>query len=220
MTIHYHGTPITPRAVLQTLSGKFFCVRYGRHEDVKICHLIGQGVLIDNGAFPAWRSGAPVDWPGFYRWVEPWLEYKTTWAIIPDVIDGSEEANDALIKQWPYGTRGAPVWHMHEPIPRLVRLTKQWPRVCIGSSSQYKTLRSPIWHNRMIEAMNAICGDGPAPVWLHMLRGMAMAGSIYPFASLDSTDIARNHNRPQNVALDMARRWDSAQCPARWIRQP
>jgi len=35
----------------------------------------------------------------------------------------------------------------------------------------------------------------------------------WPFASVDSTDIARNHNRPQNRIDHMAERWDRMQCP-------
>jgi len=63
--------------------------------------------------------------------------------------------------------------------------------------------------------------DNSPPVWLHMLRGMALAGSEYPFASVDSTDIARNHNRPQNTVRGMADRWDARQCPGRWrVRYP
>jgi len=53
-----------------------------------------------------------------------------------------------------------------------------------------------------------------------MLRGMSLAGSSYPFASLDSTDIARNHNRPHNRPKLMAERWDAQQCPAKWAKQP
>ena len=67
--------------------------------------------------------------------------------------------------------------------------------------------------------MNALCEGGYVPAWLHMLRGMALAGSQYPFASLDSTDVARNHNRPQNAAANMAAKWDAQQCPARWERR-
>lgn len=51
-----------------------------------------------------------------------------------------------------------------------------------------------------------------------MLRGMSLAGSHYPFASLDSTDVARNHHLPQHTALKIADRWDGIQCPARWQR--
>ena len=49
--IHYHGTPITPIEVLYTLAGRHFCVSHMRPEDVQRCHNIGQGVMLDNGAF-------------------------------------------------------------------------------------------------------------------------------------------------------------------------
>jgi hypothetical protein len=220
VTIHYHGTPITPRRVLDTLAGRHFCVSYAAPGDVEYVHKIGQSVMLDNGAFSAWTAGRPVDWDGYYRWSERWLAYHTTWAVIPDVIDGDEAANDALVAAWPHGGRGAPVWHMHESIDRLVRLAATWPRVCIGSSAQYRVVGSPIWHDRMTEAMNAVCGDGPPPCWLHMLRGLSLAGSHYPFASLDSTDVARNHHLPSKSADKMVARWDSQQCPAVWTRRP
>ncbi len=157
-------------------------------------------------------------WDGFYEWAEPWLDYPTTWVVIPDVIDGDEEANDKLLVQWFQRRlpKGAPVWHMHESIDRLKRLCHGYERVCIGSSGTYSVVGSASWHRRMTEAMNALCGSGPVPVWLHMLRGMSLSGDIYPFASVDSSDIARNHNRDRNTARVMADRWDGVQCPARW----
>lgn len=220
MTIHYHGTPISPRSVLDTLAGRHFCVSFAAQQDIKYCHDIGQSVMLDNGAFTVWKQERSVNWAAYYEFAEQWLEYQTTWAVIPDVIDGTEEANDRLIEQWPHGVRGAPVWHMHESIGRLLRLAEKWPRVCIGSSKEYAAVGDRHWHNRMIEAMNELCGNGPAPVWLHMLRGMSLAGSRYPFASVDSTDIGRNHNRPQNTAAKMAALWDAQQCRARWTVEP
>lgn len=109
---------------------------------------------------------------------------------------------------------------MHESVGRLLRLAERWPRVCIGSSGEYATVGTVRWHARMVHAMNQLCGDGPAPVWLHMLRGMSLAGRHYPFASVDSTDIARNHNRAHNSAAEMARMWDAQQCAPRWHRRP
>jgi hypothetical protein len=216
MTIHYHGTPITPNAILQELAGRSFCVSYFRPDQVEWCHRNGQSVMLDNGAFSAWNSCADVDWTGFYEWADRWLAYRTSWAVIPDVLAGGEAENDQLIEQWPHGQRGAPVWHMHESIDRLKRLCDQWERVCIGSSAEFRVVGSDAWHRRMSEAMNAICRTGRVPTWLHMLRGMAAARWGYPFASVDSTDIARNHNRPQNTARSMADIWDSVQCPAKW----
>lgn len=222
--IHYHGTPITPKEVLGQMVGRSFCVSYMARQQVETCHEIGQSVMLDNGAFSAWKSGKATDWPGYYAWAERWLEYPTTWAVIPDVVEGDEAANDALVAEWPFGDRGAPVWHMHESIERLLTLAERWPRVCVGSSAEYATVGNARWRHRMDAALNALCGgSGPVPVWLHMLRGMSLAGSEYPFASVDSTDIAFNHFRARNAraegvdhALEMALRWDGKQCPSRW----
>jgi hypothetical protein len=216
--IHYHGTPITPGSVLAELAGRNFCVRYGKDQNLEWCHRHGQSVMLDNGAFSFWRQGTETDWEGYYDWAEPWLDYQTTWAVIPDVIEGSEEENDLLLAKWFKRRlpRGAPVWHLHESVERFQRLCVGYERVCIGSSEQYATLGTPQWHRRMEEAFNRICGNGPPPIWLHMLRGMALSAGPYPFASVDSTDIARNHNRPQNSARKMADRWDSIQPPSRW----
>lgn len=217
MTLHYHGLPITPLTALQDLAGCCFCVSYAAPDQVARAHELGQSVMLDNGAFSFWRTGKATDWQGFYAWAEPWLEYPTTWAVIPDIIDGTEGDNDRLLGEWAQTglPKGAPVWHMHESFERLERLCVGYERVCIGSSGQYATLDSPSWRRRMDQAMNVACRDRTP--WLHMLRGMAFSGSHYPFASVDSTDIARNHNRPWNTPVAMARRWDARQNPAHWV---
>lgn len=218
MALHYHGLPCTPLSALHELAGRCFCVSYAHPEQVRRAHDLGQSVMLDNGAFSFWTKQKATDWDAYMDWAEPWLDYPTTWAVIPDVIDGTEEDNDLLLVQWFKRRlpRGAPVWHLHESIDRLKRLAHAYPRVCLGSSGQYAQVGSPAWHRRMEAAMNALCGSGPVPVWLHMLRGMSLAGSQYPFASFDSTDIARNHNRPQNTPARMAARWDAMQNPACW----
>lgn len=222
--MHYHGTPLTPRTVLHELAGRCFCVRYQRHQDIEACHEIGQSVMLDNGAFSFWKLGHDTDWPGYYRWCERWLEHWSTWAVIPDVIDGDETANDKLLTQWPFGDRGAPVWHMHETLRRLAQLTHEWPLVCVGSSGEYAELGTPRWERRMAEAMDVACDpDGVPRTRLHMLRGLAFAGGPYPFYSADSTNVARNHagtngGRARKSALRMAAEIDARQTPARWHR--
>ena len=122
MTIHYHGTPISPRRVLYELAGRSFCASFAAPDDVAVCHQIGQSVMLDNGAFSAWRAGKPTDWPGYYRWCEQWLDCWTTWAVIPDVIGGGPEENDKLLLQWPHAERVAPVWHTDEALGRLAQI--------------------------------------------------------------------------------------------------
>ena len=212
--IHYHGTPITPVETLLTLAGKCFCVSHAHPADVARVHSIGQSVLLDNGAFSKFKSGKPTDWNAYYAWCDKWLDYPTTWAIIPDVIDEGSQAQDALIREWPHGQRGAPVWHMDEPIDRLLRLTDTWPRVCIGSTGEYWVVLSPAWERRMDDAWEEVAKRHKRLPWLHMLRGMQLSGKRWPFASVDSTDVAQNHHRPHNSAKAMAERWDALQCPA------
>ena len=109
MMIHYHGTPITPVAALYQLRGRHFCVSFANPQDVARCHDIGQSVMLDNGAFSLWKSGKPTNWAAFYAWCERWLAYPTSWAVIPDEIDAGSQAQDALIRDWPFKHRGAPV---------------------------------------------------------------------------------------------------------------
>lgn len=218
--MHYHGTPITPMAALYELAGRHFCVSFYRPDQVRVCHEIGQSVMLDNGAFSAFTKGQPVtDWSAYYAWSDRWLDYPTTWAVIPDVIDAGSQEQDVLLKEWPHGQRGAPVWHMDEPIDRLLRLCDEWPRVCIGSTAEYWKILSPDWCQRMDEAWNALASRHSRWPWVHMLRGMQLSGDRWPFASVDSTDIAQNHNRPQNTPRRMADRWDAAQCAASWSAQ-
>ncbi|CAB4894495.1 unannotated protein [freshwater metagenome] len=223
--MHYHGTPITPRSALYELAGRCFCVSFADPRDVDVCHEIGQSVMLDNGAFGAWTRGQRTDWPAYYEWSARWLDVPTTWAVIPDVIDGDEDANDQLIDEWPHGRRGAPVWHMHETLDRLARLVATWPLVCIGSSAMYAKLGTGPWTRRMAETMDVACDERGVPrTRLHMLRGLALSDGPYPFFSADSTNVARNHaaipsrGKAATSPGAMAARIDALQPARRWAR--
>lgn len=72
-------------------------------------------------------------------------EIGQTWAVIPDVIDGDEDANNALLVSWSLRglPKGAPVWHLHESLDRLQRLAAGYERVCFGSSGSYAQIGTP-----------------------------------------------------------------------------
>lgn len=231
MTIAYHGTPLTPNDLLLGLRGRHFCVSFYRPDQVETVHRIGQSVLIDNGAFSAWRKGLILDaayWERYYEFCRQWLVCPTTWGIIPDVIDAGSQEQDALIREWPgeLRDRAAPVYHMGEPVDRLLRLVDEWPRVCIGSTDEYAVVRSAAWTARMDDLWDAVARRRRFTPWLHMLRGMQLLNPDcpWPFASVDSTDLARNHNRLKKhgeryvwALKQKADRWDAAQCPPSWI---
>jgi hypothetical protein len=218
--IHYHGTPISPVEAFLDVRGCNFCVSHAAPQDVTRAHQLGQSVMLDNGAFSKWKSKKETNWQAYYEWSDRWLDYPTTWAVIPDEIDAGSQMQDALIREWPHGERGAPVWHMDEPIDRLLRLTDDWPRVCVGSTDRYAVVLSDAWKGRMEEAWDEVSKRHRRLPWLHMLRGMQLSGGPYPFASVDSTDIAQNHHRPQNSPRKMAIKWDALQTPAKWVIDP
>ena len=222
MTLHYHGTPITPIDVLYSLAGRHFCVSHARPEQVARAHEIGQSVMLDNGAFSKWKRGYETNWASYYAWTDRWLHTPSTWAVIPDEIDAGSQQQDALIREWPHGRQqAAPVWHMDEPTHRLLRLCEEgWERVCIGSTAEYADVLSPPWQRRMDEAFNMLALTFGRLPRLHMLRGMQLSGRRWPFYSVDSTDVAQNHNRPQNTARAMADRWDAMQCLGPWAARP
>jgi hypothetical protein len=219
--MHYHGTPITPRTVLHTLAGKNFCVSYSAPNDIKECHRIGQSVMLDNGAFSVWKRGITVDWDKWAEWVKPWLAYRTTWAILPDSIRSGGRESDLLVSRYAWELSGCgrvmPVWHLHERLERLSRLTDQFGWVAFGSSGTYSVVGTDAWTRRVDSAFNTLVNEFGIVPWVHMLRGMALSEWHYPFASVDSTDVARNHYLEHNNAREMADRWDAQQCPATWV---
>ena len=117
--LHYHGTPITPRAQLQRMAGRMFCVSYAAPQDLATCLRIGQSVMLDNGAFSTFTRGAAFDRDGFYAWIEPHLAHPH-WAVVPDEIGGTVEQQRAMVSTWPHRREyGAPVWHLGLPLEYL-----------------------------------------------------------------------------------------------------
>ena len=237
---HYHGLPITPAtAAVRAISGGCAFVSLPNSDQLSIALDCASSIALDNGAFPAWRSGRPVeDWEPYYEWVAELHRYPVfDFAVIPDVIDGDEKANDALLNEWPWRLTaphvGAPVWHLHESLERLDRLVSQWPRICLGSSGEFAQIGTPRWWTKMAEAMDIICDRSGRPASkIHGLRMLDPAiFTRFPFASADSTNIGRNigidsawrgtYTPPTKEARAaiMRERIESQQSPIFWERR-
>jgi hypothetical protein len=213
--IHYHGTPFTPNAMRDRMQGKFLCVSFARPDNAKWAMDHAQGILWDNGAYSLYTRGEKVDWAKYYKWLEPLLGHPH-WAIVPDSIDGTVEEQRELVAAWPFRRElSAPVWHMAEPIDYLLELSDDWPRLCFGSSGAYWQVGSEAWCRRADEAFNALARRGPLP-WVHLLRGLNMAGDYWPFASADSAHIARKYHEYRMCPERMARIVDGRQSPIHW----
>tara|TARA_R110000744_G_scaffold25067_1_gene62314 strand:- start:43 stop:729 length:687 start_codon:yes stop_codon:yes gene_type:complete len=219
--IHYHGTPITPRAKLHELAGKHFCVPFSDGRDAETCVKIGQSVMFDNGAFSAYTRGETYDSEAFCDWVMQYLK-PPHWAVIPDVIGGSEKQNMALAEACTISPKLCkPVWHLNESLEQLRELARQWPGVCFGSAGEYWNVGTAAWANRTNEAFNFLLaefGENDMP-WVHMLRGLNQSGRDWPFASADSCNVALHHSEKKCIRA-FADRIDSVQCPLTWKPKP
>lgn len=196
--IHYHGSPMSGPTVGKERfwAGRHALVPFPRPDDMSVITEVCQSFVLDNGAFSVWRKGGTLDEEGYFKWVDTWHKHPSfDWALIPDVIaGGDEEQNDRMLERWPAHLRGVPVWHVHESIERLQRLTAAYDTVALGSSGEFSHPGSHIWWGRMGEVLDTICdADGRPPARLHGLRMLSpRVFTRLPLASADSTNAAAN----------------------------
>lgn len=196
--IHYHGSPIsgTKDEAARFLNGRHSFVSYAHPNQLDLAMECCQSFALDNGAFSAWQKGVAFDFSGYSKWVDDIKHHPAfDFAVIPDIIDGSEKENDKLLKEWNIKKAlSAPVWHMHESFERLKRLASEYTRICIGSSGEFSEVGSGLWLNRINMAFRQICNDKKQIITkVHGLR-MLNPGVFtkFPFASADSTNVGQN----------------------------
>lgn len=216
----FHGTPITPRWLLdEALSGNKhrFLVNHFTPTDDQWCDENSLEWVGDNGVFPLWQDakrqakakGERFDgvvytqerYDSFVDWSRRWClegSGRCKWVAIPDPIGTATQELDAFLRMWPKDLKdhGVPVYHLDEPIDRALMLLRNFGRMCVGAVGEYEVIPSPAFCERMDELFNAIQDAfGHIPP-VHMFRGLQLLKPEFdwPFTSADSTDRARNHN--------------------------
>jgi hypothetical protein len=201
-----HGLPITPKHLLEQLAGESFCVSFAAPAQLeRAIELVDpEGMLmLDNGAFSTWRSGrGRVDREAFFSWAnDAQARCPVAVAVIPDVIEGSENEN------WleaAYAVRGELsafperlmfVWHMNDSIEQLVRASRLFNFVAIGSCAEYdiqknrKAFLARLRHaSAAIDYVEQAYGRRP---WIHLMRANGVIAETIRFDSSDSSNIAR-----------------------------
>jgi len=230
--IHYHGTPLggSYDRMDKFCRGRNFLIPFPRPDDLSIVADLCQSFIFDNGAFSYWKKGTPVkDWSDYYSWVKEWCRHpRFNFAIIPDVIGGTEEENNELFVEWFKRAKidldeekefngnwveGAPVWHFSESLERLRYLMQHANVVCIANDDYERWIRGgENYHQRIEEAMSVLCDSSGRP--RRKIHGLAMlSNSIverYPFYSADSSYAA------QSSRLDS--RFGMYKPPSNWMR--
>lgn len=230
--IKYHGTPVTPKEVFyKALTGRNSLVSFANQQDLHKSFEVCDKVILDNGAFTTWQQIKKgkinnikwvKHWDNYYDWISKLTNRE--FYFIPDVIDGTEEENDALLKDNPYSD-GVPIWHINESIDRLKRLANDYDYIAFGSAGEFSELGTLKWHCKMDEAMRAICDEyGKPKIKIHMLRCLnPKIFTKYPFYSEDSTNLAQNHSLYNtikgNKKLNITPSNDGWKVVMRWIEK-
>ena len=218
-----HGTPITPRHLLETLAGESFCVSFADPRDLDRCiELVGddQILILDNGAFSIWQAkmkgrklpkrlqfDTPADYrEAFWRWAnEAQDRCPQAVAVIPDVIEGSERDN-LLELSWAlrecmadYPERTMAIWHLDDSIDQLTTMAQVCNFIGMGSCAEFDVQgNKAVYMDRMRHASAAIDYVEQLHArrpWVHLMRGLGVLHELVRFESADSTNVARNHAR-------------------------
>lgn len=242
--IHYHGGPIWPQpAAVALWTRRHGLCSFAHPEQTALMAELCQSFVLDNGAFSAWKAGeGPIDIDAFAAWVREWERHPGfDFAIIPDVIDGTEDDNAKMcahwLQLWPRMRPAAVVWHLHESLDRLAYLIRcveagVYARVALGSSGQWSTPGTPDWWQRMDEVREVCCDENRRPkVKLHGLRMLNPTIFAHiPLASADSCNVALNIGKdvkwsgtyqpltPSTRALVLAERIEQHAAAVTWSR--
>lgn len=213
-----HGTPITPVALLDQLRGESFCVSFAAPCQLERCIELQDPegmLLLDNGAFSHWRAGkGQIDRGAFFEWAnDAQARCPVAVAVIPDVIEGSEEQNwmeaaIAVRELSDFPERLCFVWHMNDSLAQLKRAALLFNFVAIGSCAEYDVQKNRAGYLARLRAASAALDYverfyGRRP-WVHLMRGLAMLPKAIRFESADSSNVARNHCRTKGNAGHVA----------------
>jgi hypothetical protein len=231
MVLHFHVTPVggSKEMARTFLRNRYALVSIEYPTEVDIVKEVCKGYIIDNGAYTAWRNKRFIDFKKYINFIEQHRTDRLMWAFIPDVIDGTVEENDNLCKAWPSHLPGVPVYHLHEPIDRLVRLAAQYSIVALGSSGNYATPGVQKWWKRISKCLDCIVDSrGVTVTNLHGLRMLSPSlVSKIPFYSVDSSMVGRNSYGESKRRRDttrlraaelLANRIERHQSPAAWTK--
>lgn len=210
-----HGTPITPRVVLEALGERDYFVSHFRPDDVEWIDANSRSWRGDNGIFSLWQASlkAGVEmvytrerYQAYVQWCRRWClegSGRCQWVVIPDPIGTGTQELDAMLREWPsdLAAFGRPVYHLDEPIDRALRLLDRYGVLCVGATGEYRVIPSAAFCARMDELFDAIWNFFGYIPDIHLFRALQLMKPEFPWpaSSWDSTTIARNHHLLKNA---------------------
>lgn len=196
--IHYHGGDIggTRDYVHRFFAGRHIMISFAAPSLLPVVAEVCQSFALDNGAFTTWKQGKTFDFDAYYKWVDEWRKHPAfDWAVVPDVIGGTDRENNKLLDQWPFKrAEGMPVYHFHETPRKLAFLLNWWDKAALGSSGKWPNPGTDDWWDRVAEIMRHCLDEKGRPYGkLHGLRMLdPEIFSRLPLHSADSCNAVIN----------------------------
>lgn len=216
--IKYHGTPIggDKMAPMKFLPGRHALVSSAYRVQTAEVLACCESFCLDNGAFTIWKTtGGRIDVVEYKAWVDSLATHPSfDFALIPDVIMGTEAENDKLIDEWDSQHIGVPVFHLGESTDRFFRLASRFKKVAFGSTDLWPRNGSKAWWKYMADFMDDVTDSrGVLPVKVHGLRMLDPNLFKYlPLHSGDSTNAAVNGHRAMAKGIYPAvERWQGGE---------
>jgi hypothetical protein len=160
---------------------------------------VATGVMLDSGAFTAWKQGRPISLGAYADWLTE-DHFPRDHALSLDVI-GDADASMRNFRQLSELVTGiVPVWHEGDPLEHLDEYVARSPLVALGRlaarASEQKTL----------EFYDAAFNRHEAHRFHALGNGRPTTLERYPFDSFDATSWQRD------AAYSNAARWPFNRC--------
>lgn len=167
----------------------------------KLAQIAGvtSALMIDSGAFTAWRKGLPLDVGAYIAWLAADAP-PFAWAIAGDVIDDAA----ASLTNWRamprLDGRAVPVFHEGEPVEHLDEYVATSQRCALGRIGGRRS------ESKTFEFYDLVFNRHPDAKFHALGNASATTLEPYPFASFDSTGWQRD------AAYSNAARWPFSRC--------
>ena len=204
----FHGGPIWPeQSAPRIWDNTGALVSFARPEQVLTAYATARQVILDNGAFNAWKSDGKnktwEEWLPYLDWTKFFSNHpRHEFSIVPDGIECGEKYNKELavklidhvgekeLHKW------GVVWHLDESYNYLRWCIDNFSIVCLGSTSKYPP-GSHRWRKFMRRTWTEVIINeaGYPKVRIHGLRMLRKSiVKEFPFYSCDSSFVATHMN--------------------------
>lgn len=193
MILYYAGGDRSPKDVWDAIrsGARHFMLSYYYEKShsslIRLMRAHGVHLMVDSGAFSAWRKGSVIDLTGYVRYIK---QHHIGKYIVLDVV-GDPEKSDANLKAMEdEGLYPIPVFHYGVSFDWLDRYAARYPYIALGGTVGKTTLQRLAFFTEVFQRHPQLHYHGLGMTAPDLLRQ-------FPWFSVDSTTwlVGKTHGR-------------------------